>query len=553
MGNSESKEDNGDDFSPNLMPRNLLDCVDLDGQINLESYWLFRRRRRQEQDEDDISELLSRCFMEAEQEMVIDCSEPSNRRRRMKRDFLNYRNLHGEVVPLTWEVSSWYTQYINSPNLESPKFHDKFRRRFRMPYATFVEFMDEVKQDPIFVRWMKNDAAGKSSSPIELMVMGALRYLGRGWTFDDIEEATAISEETHRQFFHVFITWGSEYLFKKYVSTPKEKEEALRNMQEFCEAGFNGCAGSSDATHIGMEKCSHWMKQTHSGGKLPMPSRTYNITVNHRRWILSTTKGHPARWNDKTLQLFDEFLVGLNDGSILDDVEFELFEYDDREGDDASVVSAKYTGVWVIVDNGYIHWSVCQPPYKNYKTYKQQRWSDWCESMRKDVECTFGILKGRFRILKSGVRLHKIESTDKIWLTCCALHNMLLEVDGLDKGWDTGALSPWETDMGMHNPHDCNTRNFAMHRLMNPADFSRLDHSALGRGNDAPEPTPEDPDDVITRKGKTYPKGHQGVRVVRELDFDYFRERLVEHFDILFQRNQIKWLACHRKAPPHNT
>jgi hypothetical protein len=44
MGNSESKEDNGDDFSPNLMPRNLLDCVDEDVKINLESYWLFRRR-----------------------------------------------------------------------------------------------------------------------------------------------------------------------------------------------------------------------------------------------------------------------------------------------------------------------------------------------------------------------------------------------------------------------------------------------------------------------------------------------------------------------------
>jgi len=30
-------------------------------------------------------------------------------------------------------------------------------------------------------------------------------YLGRGWTFDDIEENTGISQETHRQFFHALL------------------------------------------------------------------------------------------------------------------------------------------------------------------------------------------------------------------------------------------------------------------------------------------------------------------------------------------------------------
>ena len=31
-----------------------------------------------------------------------------------------------------------------------------------------------------------------------------------------------------------------------------------------------------------------------------------------------------------------------------------------------------------------------------------------------------------------------------MWLTCCALHNMLLEVDGLAKGWKGGKKSTWE-------------------------------------------------------------------------------------------------------------
>jgi hypothetical protein len=40
--------------------------------------------------------------------------------------------------------------------------------------------------------------------------------------------------------------------------------------------------------------------------------------------------------------------------------------------------------------------------------------------MRKDVECTFGIMKGRFRILKSGIRLYGVLKMDEVWKTCCA-------------------------------------------------------------------------------------------------------------------------------------
>ena len=58
------------------------------------------------------------------------------------------------------------------------------------------------------------------------MILGAFRYLGRGFTFDDLEEVTAISEEIHRCFFHQFIEVGSTALHKKYVMTPVIIEEA---------------------------------------------------------------------------------------------------------------------------------------------------------------------------------------------------------------------------------------------------------------------------------------------------------------------------------------
>ena len=52
----------------------------------------------------------------------------------------------------------------------------------------------------------------------------------------------------------------------------------------------------------------------HIGYKLKFTARTYNLTVNHRRRILGTTKGHPARFNDKVLITFDEFVKLLKDG-----------------------------------------------------------------------------------------------------------------------------------------------------------------------------------------------------------------------------------------------
>ena len=48
---------------------------------------------------------------------------------------------------------------------------------------------------------------------------------------------------------------------------------------------------------------------------------------------------------------------------------------------------------------------------------QKAEWSKWVESVRKDVECTFGILKGRFRCLKLPILYHdKKRIDDTCWL-----------------------------------------------------------------------------------------------------------------------------------------
>jgi len=107
--------------------------------------------------------------------------------------------------------------YVSHPQPDCPRFTNKFRQRFRVPYSEFLSLLSLVKDHVLFIRWLRRDATGKESSPIELLLLGSLRYLGRGWTFDDLEESTGINEETHRQFFHVFISWGSSSLYKSML------------------------------------------------------------------------------------------------------------------------------------------------------------------------------------------------------------------------------------------------------------------------------------------------------------------------------------------------
>jgi len=107
---------------------------------------------------------------------------------------------------------------------------------------------------------------------------------------------------------------------------------------------------------------------------------------------LGTTCGHPGHWNDKTLVLFDQFVSGVYKGTIYSDIEYDLYE----KNVDGEIQKMQYKGAWIIVDNGYLNWPTMIPPYKHTTFHMQLRWSQWIESLRKDVQCTFGILKGHF-------------------------------------------------------------------------------------------------------------------------------------------------------------
>ena len=204
---------------------------------------------------------------------------------------------------------------------------------------------------------------------------------------------------------------------------------------------------------------------------------------------------------------------GVNDGIKFQDNEFKLFEYDTNN----NVIEVTYKGAWFMVDNGYLSWSCTVPPIKDGVSYEHIRFSEWLESMRKDVECTFGIMKGRFCILRNGFRFHSIKKCDQTWLTCCALHNRLLFIDGLHENWDIGKLSNW------------GGKYYKSNKLTTPVALQRLHGQVKTTGFKLGTNTSADKYTV------------NGKRIVKKIPLSIFQDRLVEHFDIRFKKNDIVW------------
>jgi DDE superfamily endonuclease len=202
----------------------------------------------------------------------------------------------------------------------------------------------------------------------------------------------------------------------------------------------------------------------------------------------------------------------------------------------------KYKGAWGLCDNGYHRWSCTQAPGKHDLLFTELRLSPWIESFRKDVECVFGILKGRFRVLKTGIRLEGANAADDIWHTCCALHNMLLEVDGMDKEWN----SEWDGVLGKNDPREMERMApFAIRRLQNPQQFGSREHELQSRW---PSPLiPQDEDDSDDDSvGRGLQRDQDGTILINSLSYTEFRQLLVVHFDILSRQNKIVWPRNHR-------
>ena len=124
------------------------------------------------------------------------------------------RDNNGSLREILPTDTLWYLLYVPTPPLNK-RLHDKFRIRFRLPYQSFLDLSEDIIHHELFKQWTHCDAVGNHPSDIKLLLLGSLRYMGRGWTLDDISEANGISINTNDIFLKAFIMYGSTTLYKK--------------------------------------------------------------------------------------------------------------------------------------------------------------------------------------------------------------------------------------------------------------------------------------------------------------------------------------------------
>jgi hypothetical protein len=140
-------------------------------------------------------------------------------------------------------------------------------------------------------------------------------------------------------------------------------------------------------------------------------------------------------------------------------------------------------GVHSLCDGGYHKWlnTICGA--KHCEEPDLMAFSGLCESVRKDVECLFGIMKKRFRILGVASLAHYSENINSMVKVCSVLHNMLLEFDGLASAGDLE--TDWaRVDEAEARAHRLNLTEMATFVVGSQALYNNMDETEVHDGWD---------------------------------------------------------------------
>jgi hypothetical protein len=293
------------------------------------------------------------------------------------------------------------------------------------------------------------------SIPYEIKVLACLRRLGRGEVWDTIVEL--VQDLTCRQtlsgFFTKFVKAMRSH-FGHVIHPPRSDVEMQSVLRRSARHGIPGCIGFMDGVHCRWEMCPVQWRNL-SKGKDERPTVGWQCVVNHKRRFMSVMPGQLGSVNDITACKADPFVHAMKHDPLYRDHTYTLYDEDGVECDEK--------GLWLSVDGGYVKVPqllvgdpVILDAFMNF-------WNHFMECERKHVECAFGILKNRFRILKLPILLHDFDEIDDMFFTCCILHNMCLDFDGFDDDWNLGGEDGEFSDDENHQSYRYASMDFDLH------------------------------------------------------------------------------------------
>ena len=187
-------------------PLSLQHCL-IDGHIDMQRYTAYRRKKNRKQAQTNGL----KSIVQKKSLSIITTPPTIHRKARsVKKHMLWIRGNDGQLREFKYTDTLWYLLYLKEPP-RNKRLRTQFRNRFQIPYDKFIELADNISHHELFKRWTRCDCTRAPSSNIRMLLLGTLRYIGRAHTFDDIEEASAISRETHCQFLIFSLSTGARF------------------------------------------------------------------------------------------------------------------------------------------------------------------------------------------------------------------------------------------------------------------------------------------------------------------------------------------------------
>eukprot|EP00959_Pyramimonas_sp_CCMP1952_P471723 9498874-Pyramimonas_sp.AAC.1 len=241
--------------------------------------------------------------------------------------------------------------------------------------------------------------------------------------------------------FHAWVEWFVQTCKSDWIKPIDTEEEIETCTADFEKLGFPGAISYMDAVHILYPACPAALRQAYTG-KAGVPTIAFNVHCDAKGLVRHVTHGGPGGKNDKTAVRVDSFATKVKEDPLFTEREFQIYRPDGT--------IKQMRGMYHVCDGGYHRWLSTICAMKHPLTRTERIYTKVQESRRKAIECCFGIMKKRGRILKAGFQYSEISQCNNIVFAWCILHNMLKHEDGLhdigceEDDWEKVVIRPEE-------------------------------------------------------------------------------------------------------------
>ncbi|XP_071718209.1 uncharacterized protein [Rutidosis leptorrhynchoides] len=297
-------------------------------------------------------------------------------------------------IPREREVAAqhlWDDYFSEMPKYPQRKFKLRFRMRIQL-FLRIVQGITTFQSDnmPEYFTYFSQrvDAIGRPTFTTLQKCTSAIRQLAYGTAPDMWDEYLQMSEQTSILCLDYFCMCIITLYKREYMRSPNEYDVARLYSAYKERHGFRGMLGSIDFTHWEWRNCPVALKGQYTKGDHKKPT------------LMLEANG-----------TFSSAPFGVNG-----------HEY--RKG-------------YYLADGIYPDWATLVKGYScptEEPTIKVTRFQ---ASARKDIEIAFGVLQGRFHIIRIASRSMSVNRMRRVVECCLILHNMILEDNGF-------ALSKWE-------------------------------------------------------------------------------------------------------------